>query len=342
MIAHFLRGYSWEPAPVFDLYVSDPAAALGGGGRAVAAAPSRTGVAAAACAALEQQPARAAGRAAAGPTELSAERSYLRLAGDEGSPEPGVRGAVAHLRRYHEALVDRARSGAVEDAPAELYFVDGTDQAIREVVGFRLRGHPMALMGAFIFPRHRRSPEPHGRPSLTSFFSKPPRVIGYSVAPVPPGHTIVFLPDVAETVPEFMARLRGHGGSAVGLDANVIDVAFDLRFRNPSEIRHHSYRGARPTRSVFRTIAGHVVSGVSVGLTQTLHTDDRFVTLTDAIQHRPDGDVRIPTIAVNRSILALQSQLPEGQPEDAVRATLAFHPATATPEHILGAPYDEV
>src|SRR5690606_2241860 len=95
--------------------------------------------------------------------------------------------------------------------------------------------------------------DPNGRPSLTSFFSRPPRVIGYSVDSVPPGHTMLFLPHVAETIPTFMERLREEGGSPVELDAAVVDVAFDLRFRNPSEIRHHSYRGARQTRSVFRT-----------------------------------------------------------------------------------------
>jgi hypothetical protein len=332
MISHFLRGYSWEPSPVLDLYASDSGAAndltgSSGGGRTGAVG----GGAAAAAVALAPQP----------DAHRPAEQTYPRLVEDSPSADTGVRSAVAHLRRYQAALASRSLGGPPELTPPELYLVDSTPQAIREVIGFRLRGHPMALMGAFLFPRHQRSQDPDGRPSLTSFFSKPPRVIGYSVAPVPPGYTIVFLPYVSETIPRFIQRLREEGGSATELDASVIDIAFDLRFRNPSEIRQHAYRGARPTRSVFRTIAGHVVSGVSVGLSQTLHTDERFVTLSDAIQHRPDGDLPLPNISVNRSILALQSLLPAGQPEDAIRSTLAFHPATAASEHILGAPFEE-
>ena len=320
MIAHFLRGYSWEPAPVFDRFVSDPALATRhASGRPGAEPPS------------------------VGPdlrADRSAPASPASAPGGSNATATDARGAVNHLSRYLTALDRRAREGGPEFTPGSLYRVDGAEQAVREVVGFRLRGHPLALMGAFIFPRHTRSPSPDGRPSLASFLSRPPRTVGYAVDPVPPGHTTIFLPRGTESIPAFMARLREQGGVPTIVDTSVIDVAFDLRFANPSEIRRHAYRGARAGRSVFRTIAGHVLSGLSVGLSQTLHTGDRFITLADAIQHRPDGDVRLPTIAVNRSIIALQSRLPDGEPEDAVRATLAFHPTTARREHLFGALYD--
>lgn len=266
----------------------------------------------------------------------------------EPEPEPPSEVAEAgrrsreHLVRYLQAVERFQRSGSDPVTPEALYFVDGAREALREIVGFRMRGHSLALMGAFILPRHHRSSVPNGRPSLASFLSKPPRAVGYAADPTAPGHITIFLPGLSECIPSFMERLRQEGGSGINVDAAVIDVAFDLRLSNPSEIRRHSHAIARASRSVFRTIGGHVVSGVSVGLHQTLHKDDRFIALAGAVQHRPSGDVPLPTLAVNRSILALQSPLSGGDCRDAVRSTLAFHPDTASDEHLLGACYDRL
>lgn len=247
-----------------------------------------------------------------------------------------------HLERYIRAVEEHRQTGTGSEpvTPESLYFVDGVEDALREVVGFRMRGHGSALMGAFILPRHHRSVVPNGRPSLASFLSRPPRRIGYAIDPPAPGLITAFMPDVTESIPSFMERLRRDGGSPINVDAAVIDIAFDLRLSNPSEIREHSHAAARAQRSVFRTIGGHVVSGVSVGLQQTLHKDDRFIALAAAVQHRPSGDIPLPTLAVNRSILALQSPLSDGDLDDAVRSTLAFHPDTASDENILGPCYE--
>ncbi|MGK7313245.1 MAG: hypothetical protein ACN0LA_13505 [Candidatus Longimicrobiales bacterium M2_2A_002] len=272
-------------------------------------------------------------------------------AAEPSSPESDPIGPVApvrqagrwsrdHLERYIRAVEAHRRTGSDPVTPESLYFVDGVEDAIREVVGFRMRGHGSALMGAFILPRHHRSVVPNGRPSLASFLSRPPRRIGYAMDPPAPGHITAFMPDLTESIPSFMERLRRDGGSAINVDAAVIDIAFDLRLSNPSEIREHSHAVARPERSVFRTIGGHVVSGVSVGLQQTLHKDDRFIALASAVQHRPSGDIPLPTLAVNRSILALQSPLSHGDLDDAVRSTLAFHPDTASDENLLGECYE--
>jgi len=303
MIASYLRGYSWEPSPVFEKE-------------------------------------RRAGRPKTVNSVVDLRSPSLPSAAESARPARGggATPSAAHLERYFAAASER--SGPEVDAPESLYFVDATESSLREVVGFRMRGHPLALMGAFVLPRHRRSPSPNGRPSLASFLSKPPRSVGYAVDPTPPGHLTLFMPGVAESIPEFVARLRAGGGCGIHVAADVLDIAFDLRFANPSEIREHTHAMARPARSVFRTIAGHVVSGLSVGLHQTLHKADRFITLTDAVQHRPSGDVRLPTLAVNRSILALRTQLPSGTLDRAVRATTAFHPHTASDEHLLGPEYD--
>ncbi len=301
MIRSFLRGHTWEPAPILEQESADGATTvtdLRGPGEADQAPPPDV--------------------------EQAGER------------------AREHLARYLDALHANSANGSDTRTPETLYFVDGAPEALREVVGFRMRGHPRALMGAFILPRHHRSPVANGRPSLASFLSKPPRSVGYAVEPTAPGHITIFLPGLSESIPAFMERLREEGGSGIHVDASVIDIAFDLRLSNPSEIRSHSHAVAKPARSVFRTIGGHVISGVSVGLQQTLHKDDRFIALASAVQHRPSGDVPLPTLAVNRSILALQSPLSEGESHDAVRSTLAFHPDTASDEHILGACYEDI
>ncbi|MDX1674046.1 MAG: hypothetical protein R3314_04500 [Longimicrobiales bacterium] len=302
LIASFLRGYSWEPSSVFD----EP------GGVSVV-------------------------------TDL---REPVGESPDRRDPDGSVQAAGErfreHLERYLGALQEHRRTGSDPVTPESLYFVDGVPEALREIVGFRMRGHARAMMGAFILPRHHRSAVPNGRPSLASFLSKPPRSIGYAVEPTAPGQITIFLPDLTESIPDFMERLRGQGGSAINVDANVIDIAFDLRLSNPSEIRKHSHAVARPARSVFRTIGGHVVSGVSVGLQQTLHKEDRFVALAAAVQHRPSGDIPLPTLAVNRSILALQSPLGDQAVDGAVRSTLAFHPDTASDEHLLGPCYERM
>lgn len=300
MIRSFVRGHSWEPAPILDQESAADATMV---------------------TALRE------------PVEEEPAPSDVEQAGER---------ARQHLARYHAALDAHGGIGSDRVTPESLYFVDGAPEALREVVGFRMRGHPRALMGAFILPRHHRSPVPNGRPSLASFLSKPPRNVGYAVESTAPGHITVFLPDLDESIPSFMERLREEGGSAIHVDASVIDIAFDLRLSNPSEIRSHSHAVARPARSVFRTIGGHVISGVSVGLQQTLHKEDRFIALASAVQHRPCGDIPLPALAVNRSILALQSPLSAAESQDAVRSTLAFHPDTASDEHILGSCYEDM
>lgn len=308
-VASFIRGTSWEPSAIL--------------------VPDEDGSAVDSVTDL-RRPAAGSASPATDPAEGSAP---VYQAG---------RRSRDHLERYIRAVEEHRRTGTGSEpvTPESLYFVDGVEDALREVVGFRMRGHGSALMGAFILPRHHRSVVPNGRPSLASFLSRPPRRIGYAMDPPAPGLIAAFMPDVTESIPSFMERLRRDGGSPINVDATVIDIAFDLRLSNPSEIREHSHAAARAQRSVFRTIGGHVVSGVSVGLQQTLHKDDRFIALAAAVQHRPSGDIPLPTLAVNRSILALQSPLSDGDLTDAVRSTLAFHPDTASDENILGECYE--
>lgn len=255
-----------------------------------------------------------------------------------------ARATAEHVERYLKLARQRRkgpRPGA--DVPEDLYLVDETETELREIVGLRLRGHPLAMLGAVRFPRHVDAPVPHGRPSIAFFFSEPPvrEVPGEGM--LPPGIVEVFLPHVDETIPEMVERLRADPAApGVRIDVDVVDFAFDLRFMNPSAVPGHGAVPEAPKRRLFRTIYGHVLSGISVGFFQSLGKGLRFVTVADAMQHRPGSSNALPTLALNRRALAVETLAqPLAEAADAAR-TLSFHPSTANPQHILGWAFDAV
>lgn len=254
-----------------------------------------------------------------------------------------ARATAEHVERFLRLRRQRGyQPTASPQAPEDLYLVDENDSSLREIVGFRLRGHPLAMLGAVRFPRHVASFAKHGRPSLAFFFSKPPTQVGAEDAAPPQGMLEVYLPHVDETIPDMVERLRRDPSRrGVYVDVDLVDFAFDLRFVNPSAIPQHGLQANAPERRLFRTTYGHVLSGLSVGLYKTLRKGLQFVTLTDAMQHRPSGDDMLPTLAFNRGALAMEAPVgPEGRSDAA--ETLAFHPSAATPMHLFGWTYDHV
>ena len=251
----------------------------------------------------------------------------------------GTRAAIAHVGHFLElARQRRSEQERGGDVPEELYLVDSDDSSIREVIGIRLAGQPLAMLGAVRFPRHAASPVAHGRPALAFFFSKPPSRLPTQKAAPPQGVIEVFFPYVDEPIPDMMQRLRRSPSlTGVHVDTSLVDYAFDLRFRNPSAIPKQGVSPEAPEHRVFRTTHGHVLSGVSVGLHKTLRKDLQFVTLTDVMQHTPQADYFLPTLALNRQLLAIETSAGLGKEGDAWK-TLAFHPATARPTHLLGWP----
>jgi hypothetical protein len=250
---------------------------------------------------------------------------------------------VDHVRRYLW-LQHRRRSGVKDDDQRleDLYLVDVNRNAVREIIGFKMRGHPMVVLGAINFPSHAQSPVAHGRPSLAWFLSKPtaptPQAL-QGVAP-PPGVLEVFLPLLDETVPQMIDRIRANPAErGVHIDVDLVDFAFDLRFMNPSIIPRQGAQAENPERRVFRTTAGHVLSGLSTGLYKSLRKGLGFVTLTDAMQHRKDDSVHLPTLAINRSVLAVET-LAEAQGGGPGPRNLFFHPVAANPAHLFGPAYE--
>lgn len=252
---------------------------------------------------------------------------------------------VRHVRRFMLAYLEHQKEldGNRRFAPEELYFVRETDTYVTELLGFRMRGHPLATIGAFRIPRHRDSPVPHGRQSLGEFLSSPPREVVVDGEPLPPGLLSVEMPRRGETIQTFVRRLQSQDRPAAGvqLGTEMIDFAFDFRFMNPSDVRHFTARKRTPVKTIFRTIHGHVVTGLSRGLRQRLHRPGLFFNITDVVQHRRDRATRLPTLAVNQKFLSLGGALEQDFDERQVRGSLLFHPLTAHKAYLLGTPYEQ-
>lgn len=257
---------------------------------------------------------------------------------------PGVaeRAIAEHVERYLKLA--RQRRHVIDrpvQTPEDLYLVDADDDTVFEIVGLRLRGHPLAVLGAVRFPRHVNASVTYGRAALSAFFSTPPAPTATTEAMPPHGAIELFLPRMRETIPEMVERLRRdrppHG---VHVDVSLIDLAFDLRFVNPSAIPLN-VKVEEPQRRLFRTTRGHLLSGISVGFYRTVQKGLQFVTLTDAFQHRPGNEHLLPTLALNRRILVMEARAGRESSLDATD-TLTFHPSTANPKHILGWAYDDL
>lgn len=268
--------------------------------------------------------------------------SSLFSAGEDASE--AVRAALEHFRRYLALLDNGGADSATESryAPEDLYLVDSLPHEIIELIGFRIRGHPFAMLGAFRLPKHARASAPNGRASLAQFLSAPPRDLSVDGVSMPPGNIPIYLPRLAETISDFMARVRvGDVGDPIQVDTSLIDIAFDLRLADPSEITHFTQADVVPQRRVARTRSGHVLSGTTKGLRRTLHRDVRFFEITEAWQHRNARVTRLPTVTLNRRFVTLTRPLSDLPGRVDATANLAFHPGTASQKHLLGEVFDQ-
>ena len=257
-----------------------------------------------------------------------------------GDAEPLIRSSIEHLRAYLQILRAPNFAGGpdAKDTAEKLYLIDRSDTEIVELLGFRLRGHPFALLAATRIAHHERTSSPNSRAALAQGLTTPPRASQADTL-APPGAVAVQLPQPSETIPEFMARVRaGSLGHPLHIDPGLIDFAFDFRFVNPSGVLHFKPKDAAPVRCWFRTSHGHVIAATSYGLRQTLHRDTQFFTLTEVIQHTLAGAFVLPTLTVNRKFISLAMAV-EGGGEGEVTRSMAFHPATAVNEHLLGLPF---
>lgn len=264
------------------------------------------------------------------------EERRRRIFGPRRTVQDAVRRDVSHVRKFVRILED-AELEDREEAARRLFFFQQDDQFVTEVLGFRMIGHPWAVLGAFRLPRHKKAKAQHGRATLAEFLTNPPRPVAVSGPTHPPGLLLADLPRTSESFDEFRNRVVTNSGRNPFLvDPKLIEFAFDFRLNNPSEVRHLTAK-EEPRPSILRTTVGHILSGVSVGLRRTLHRNVDFITLTDVQQHRPDRDQRLPTLAFNRNYISLEAK---ADPETGAVHTLALHPSSAAPDHLFGGIYD--
>lgn len=277
---------------------------------------------------------------------IAREHHWDRSVGEAGLAFPdaatvreALRITVRHVTEFLALVAERRAPEADRSAsaPEDRFLVQEEGHVIHELLGFRVQGHPCALLGAFRIPKHSRAPGRYGRSALGPFLSSPPRGLAISDVSVPPGLLLVNLPRGSESIPTFVERLRSGDEEPVLIDPQLVELAFDFRFRNPSEVKMLPTQAVVPRRCLVRTTHGHVLSGLSVDLYRTLHREVSHVALADVIQHRVGSKILLPTVALHRSLLTAHAMVEEGA---ASATSLLFHPSTANQQHVFGKPYD--
>ena len=249
---------------------------------------------------------------------------------------------LAHVGLLLRLLdVQRSRGeafGSVASSP-ELFLVRDEGEFFWELVGLRLRGFGSVFLGALRFQRQPDRFQRHARRTLDHYLSAPPKELGVSRTPRPAGLLELILPDPSEEIPAFQRRAAsGELGRSVFLDSDLIEFAFDFRSGNPSVERDQVFALANREVHVFRTLRGHVLTGISPGLHVKLHQGTRFVAVQDAVQHTAHGRHVLPSLVFHRSQLALDVPLGETGGEDPIALlsrNVLLMPAGAEPRHLL-------
>lgn len=218
--------------------------------------------------------------------------------------------------------------------PTCVYLARDEGEAFWELIACRVRGHPALLFGAVRFRRQGAS-DGFCRQSLVSYLSAPLREVALDRTPRPPHLVELLLPDTRETVLQFLERARrGEACRSLLLDRREIELALDFRLENPSKTRPVTSEPEAGERHLFRTSAGHILSGYPHHLPAKLHRADDFVALTRPTQHTATADRPLPTLVVHRSYLSMAARV-EGGIERWLEHTVPFQAALANPKHIL-------
>ncbi len=249
-----------------------------------------------------------------------------------GGGEDGTPPHVAHVREHLRRLEDGTL--AVPN-PEEIFLGEVGEGLFQEVVGMRMEGNPMVILGAFRFRRHEFPGEEHGRESLTAYFSSPPTTPGVAYPGAVAGEVSALLPRWHERIPVFLGRLRaGAHYVPVHFPTDLIQVAFDFRVRNPSALETERRRKGPMIPHLFRTRAGHILRGNSHGR-QRKRGDDHFIAVTECEQLTPDGPVRLPSIMLNRAFVAMSVPLTDERTRLAAPNWTPFLHRTGTRRHLL-------
>ena len=245
---------------------------------------------------------------------------------NEGYLPPHVRHVRAHLERL---------AGGEGPAPDPKAVFLGPDEGSHfwEVVGFRIRGVPTVVLGALRFQRQDLPDREHARESLGTYLSSPPPPLVTRQGAARSGEVSAFLPRWAETIPEFLDRLRaGIETDAVHLSPDLVEVAFDLRIGNPGAYDLGQRRAGPLVPHAIRTADGHVLYGLA---RHQAGDPDAFVALTQVQQFAPRQRINLPAIMVNREYISAMVALSDEPTRLAAAQWATFLPSTANERHLL-------
>jgi len=252
-----------------------------------------------------------------------------------GTGRPVVRRLLDQGYTVRALVRDRDRAGEAIDQA--FFLLRDEKDSFWELVGFRIKGCRATLLGAFRFRRQNNDSSSYARRPLSYFLSQPPRDIGVGATARPAWLIEVLLPQPGEAVAAFRDRVGENRDVQIAfLDANLMEFAFDFRLDNPSVERDRGAQSSSPRAHLFRTVHGHILYGTSHGLHSRLHQGSQFITFHDARQYTPTAAFALPTLALNRSLVAIDAHMSSN--EDAVAwldASMAFDRAGAEATHLL-------
>ncbi len=237
---------------------------------------------------------------------------------------------VDHIRK-HSKRVDAGQI-AVPD-PGAVYMGHREGDRFWEVIGFRLKGHPAAILGAAPFQEHDLPGVENSRESLSSYLSHSQGARRAGPTGGPSGWIPVLLPRIREPIPSFLSQLRaGNVPRPVLIDPSTIEFAFDFRFVNPFSMA----KLRKPLlRHLIRTERGHLVSGYCHDPQEGRVGADDFISVKDPIQHTAKGSRRLIPLAIRKSFINLMVDISDEETRMAAAHWVPFNPATATSEHLL-------
>lgn len=240
-----------------------------------------------------------------------------------------------HLEHAREHL-ERVRAGyIVADDPGRVFLGADDGEVFQELVGLRLAGLRTPVLVVFRFQGHGLPGIPHARESLASYLESPPRAPQSGPFAAPAGRVAALLPRADEAIPAFLRGLRaGRDVPSIVLDPRRVRLAFDFRAHNPSALEAVKQRAGPLRTYALRTVDGHVLTGRSSDMGGS--EDHRFVALSDAVQFTPRGPVRIPSVMLNTSWVALWMDVSEEATRLAAAHWVPFLAADANPDIVLG------
>lgn len=240
---------------------------------------------------------------------------------------------IAHILAHLERL--KGGQLTVRD-PEEVFLGRAEGHFLWELICFRLSGHPHPILGCVRFRRHDFPGKVHARESLSAYLSQPPDPLVNVSAAVPIGALPVLLPRTAESIPGFLRNLaKGDLPEPAFLDPTMIELAWDFRTYNPYGVESLKYRAGPLRDRLMRTARGHVLRGMSHELILPDATNERFVAVKDPVQLTTKGMITLPPLALNRSFLAISTDITEQKTRLAATNWTPFITAAAEKRHLL-------